>query len=129
MLQLVLMVEHSCKLLHVPSVYAATEGSTTKQQLTMLPLAAVHSYWGRRAFERHFKESRHQNGMKAMGIPNTKDFFEVGALEVWLQSPSLFLSLARQSCCVCLVAWFVPSFDHDPLLLFTWQRHPPSHTM
>lgn len=35
------------------------------------------SYWGRRAFERHFKEWRHVNGMKALGIPNNKDFFEV----------------------------------------------------
>jgi len=45
------------------------------------------SYWGRRAFERHFKEYRHQNCMRAMGIPNTKLFFEVtkiaDALELW----------------------------------------------
>lgn len=45
------------------------------------------SYWGRRAFERHFKEWRHQNGMRALGIPNTKTFFEVtqmkDALELW----------------------------------------------
>jgi len=32
------------------------------------------SYWGRRAFERHFKEWRHVNGMRALGIPNTKSF-------------------------------------------------------
>ncbi|KAK9838337.1 hypothetical protein WJX81_005551 [Elliptochloris bilobata] len=45
------------------------------------------SYWGRRAFERHFKEWRHQNGMRALGIPNNKNFFEVtqikDALELW----------------------------------------------
>jgi splicing factor 3A subunit 3 len=35
------------------------------------------SYWGRRAFERHFKEPRHDAGMKALGIPNTRQFFEV----------------------------------------------------
>ncbi|KAK9814485.1 hypothetical protein WJX72_006646 [[Myrmecia] bisecta] len=35
------------------------------------------SYWGRRAFERHFKEYRHQNGMRALGIPNNKNFYEV----------------------------------------------------
>jgi splicing factor 3A subunit 3 len=35
------------------------------------------SYWGRRAFERHFKEPRHEAGMKALGIPNTRQFFEV----------------------------------------------------
>ena len=45
------------------------------------------SYWGRRAFERHFKEWRHQNGMRALGIPNTKQFFEVTQIaeagELW----------------------------------------------
>ena len=45
------------------------------------------SYWGRRAFERHFKEYLHQNGMRALGIPNTKLFFEVtkisDAQELW----------------------------------------------
>eukprot|EP00887_Chlorella_sp_A99_P006821 scaffold2.g6821.t1 len=38
------------------------------------------TYWGRRAFERHFKEWRHQNGMKALGIPNSKQFFEARRL-------------------------------------------------
>jgi splicing factor 3A subunit 3 len=45
------------------------------------------SYWGRRAFERHFKEWRHVNGMKALGIPNNKDFYEVtkidDAMSLW----------------------------------------------
>lgn len=45
------------------------------------------SYWGRRAFERHFKEAKHQQGMRALGIPNTKSFFEVtqvkDACELW----------------------------------------------
>jgi splicing factor 3A subunit 3 len=43
----------------------------------VLCCAVLCSYWGRRAFERHFKEWRHVNGMKALGIPNNKDFFEV----------------------------------------------------
>lgn len=30
------------------------------------------SYWGRRAFERHFREWRHENGMRALGITNSK---------------------------------------------------------
>ena len=46
------------------------------------------SYWGRRAFERHFKEWRHQNGMRALGIPNNKNFYEVtqiaDARQLWL---------------------------------------------
>lgn len=45
------------------------------------------SYWGRRAFEKHFKEAKHQAGMKALGIPNTKQFYEVtsiaDALALW----------------------------------------------
>jgi len=45
------------------------------------------SYRGRRAFERHFKEPRHDAGMKALGIPNTRQFFEVttitDAVNLW----------------------------------------------
>lgn len=36
-----------------------------------------YSYWGRRAYERHFKEWRHQHGMRCLRIPNTKAFNEV----------------------------------------------------
>ncbi|CAN8257056.1 unnamed protein product [Cochlearia groenlandica] len=39
------------------------------------------SYWGRRAFERHFKEGRHQHGMRCLGIPNTKNFNEITSIE------------------------------------------------
>mmetsp|Transcript_5720 Transcript_5720/g.6209 ORF Transcript_5720/g.6209 Transcript_5720/m.6209 type:complete len:463 (+) Transcript_5720:53-1441(+) len=35
------------------------------------------SYWGRRAFERHFQEWRHAHGMKCLGVENTKDFHEI----------------------------------------------------
>ncbi len=35
----------------------------------------------RRAFEKHFKEWRHQNGMRAMGIPNSKMFYEVTKID------------------------------------------------
>lgn len=35
------------------------------------------SYWGRRAFEKHFTEWRHAHGMKCLGIENTKEFFEI----------------------------------------------------
>jgi len=38
-----------------------------------------YSYWGRRAYERHFKEARHQHGMRCLKIPNTKAFAEVRA--------------------------------------------------
>lgn len=36
-----------------------------------------YSYWGRRAFERHFQEWRHAYGMKCLGIPNTVHFKEI----------------------------------------------------
>ncbi|KAG6752707.1 hypothetical protein POTOM_042743 [Populus tomentosa] len=46
-----------------------------------------YSYWGRRAFERHFKEWRHQHGMRCLGIPNTKNFNEITSIkeaqELW----------------------------------------------
>eukprot|EP00270_Netrium_digitus_P016460 TRINITY_DN590_c0_g2_i1.p1 TRINITY_DN590_c0_g2~~TRINITY_DN590_c0_g2_i1.p1 ORF type:complete len:522 (+),score=201.36 TRINITY_DN590_c0_g2_i1:63-1628(+) len=40
-----------------------------------------YSYWGRRAFERHFKEWRHQHGMRCLGIPNTKNFHEITVIK------------------------------------------------
>jgi hypothetical protein len=36
-----------------------------------------YSYWGRRAFERHFQEWRHANGMRCLRIPNTMHFREI----------------------------------------------------
>eukprot|EP00897_Mesotaenium_endlicherianum_P007234 jgi/Mesen1/6539/ME000334S05877 len=39
------------------------------------------SYWGRRAFERHFKEWRHQHGMRCLGIPNIKAFNEITVIK------------------------------------------------
>jgi hypothetical protein len=36
-----------------------------------------YSYWGRRAFERHFSEWRHSYGMKCLRIPNTVHFKEI----------------------------------------------------
>lgn len=38
------------------------------------------SYWGRRQFEKHFMESKHVAGMKALGIPNTRQFFEITSI-------------------------------------------------
>jgi len=35
------------------------------------------SYWGRRAFERHFQEGRHAFGMRCLRIPNTRHFQEI----------------------------------------------------
>ncbi|XP_018474946.2 splicing factor SF3a60 homolog isoform X2 [Raphanus sativus] len=44
-------------------------------------------YKGRRAFERHFKEFKHQDGMRRLGIPNTNNFNEITSIkeaeELW----------------------------------------------
>lgn len=35
------------------------------------------SYWGRRAFDKHFQEWKHAHGMRSLGIPNTKHFHDI----------------------------------------------------
>ena len=39
------------------------------------------SYWGRRAFDRHFQERRHARGMRCLGIPNTKHFHDITRID------------------------------------------------
>jgi splicing factor 3A subunit 3 len=39
------------------------------------------SYWGRRAFDRHFQEWRHAHGMRCLNIPNTKHFHDITLIE------------------------------------------------
>ena len=39
------------------------------------------SYWGRRAFDRHFQEWKHAHGMRCLGIPNTKHFHDITLIE------------------------------------------------
>mmetsp|Transcript_18399 Transcript_18399/g.41149 ORF Transcript_18399/g.41149 Transcript_18399/m.41149 type:complete len:191 (+) Transcript_18399:17-589(+) len=39
------------------------------------------SYWGRRAFDRHFQEWKHAHGMRCLGIPNTKHFHDICLIE------------------------------------------------
>merc|ERR1719453_382461 len=40
-----------------------------------------YSYWGRRAYDRHFSEWRHAYGMRALKIPNTSHFKDVVKIE------------------------------------------------
>jgi len=40
-----------------------------------------YSYWGPRAYERHFQEWRHAHGMQCLGIPNTKHFHGITLIE------------------------------------------------
>jgi splicing factor 3A subunit 3 len=39
------------------------------------------SYWGRKAFDKHFQEWRHAHGMRCLGIPNTKHFHDITSIE------------------------------------------------
>ena len=43
-------------------------------------------YMGRRAFQRHFKDTRHSLGMRNLGIPNSKEFKEITKIEDALES-------------------------------------------
>lgn len=40
-----------------------------------------YSYWGRRAYEKHFSEWRHAFGMRCLKIPNTSHFKEITKIE------------------------------------------------
>lgn len=40
-----------------------------------------YSYWGRKAFEKHFQEWRHAMGMRCLKIPNTTHFKEITKIE------------------------------------------------
>ena len=54
-------------------------------------------YRGRREFERHFKEWKHQNGMRALGIPNNKNFYEVTQIA---EAKALWSNI-QVRCCFC----------------------------
>ena len=68
-----------------------------------------YSYWGRRAFEQHFKQFRHVHGMRCLGIPNTKAFAEVSEHDSTRFRFSLFRSLSLFIC----VARSRPATGHD----------------
>ncbi|KIK67837.1 hypothetical protein GYMLUDRAFT_1014043 [Collybiopsis luxurians FD-317 M1] len=40
-------------------------------------ICSDYVYMGRKNFDRHFQESRHAFGMRALGLPNTKHFHEI----------------------------------------------------
>ena len=39
------------------------------------------SYWGRRAFDRHFQEWRHAHGMRCLKVPNTKAMHDITLIQ------------------------------------------------
>eukprot|EP00933_Yihiella_yeosuensis_P079921 TRINITY_DN93336_c0_g1_i1.p1 TRINITY_DN93336_c0_g1~~TRINITY_DN93336_c0_g1_i1.p1 ORF type:complete len:530 (-),score=141.56 TRINITY_DN93336_c0_g1_i1:182-1771(-) len=53
-----------------------------------------YSYWGRRAFERHFSEWRHAFGMRCLKIPNTAHFKEITKIE---EAITLYEKLKRDA--------------------------------
>ncbi|KAE9410051.1 hypothetical protein BT96DRAFT_464377 [Gymnopus androsaceus JB14] len=44
-------------------------------------ICSDYVYMGRKNFDRHFQESRHAFGMRALGLPNTKHFHEITKIE------------------------------------------------
>ncbi|KAL7419570.1 Pre-mRNA-splicing factor sap61 [Cryptotrichosporon argae] len=40
-------------------------------------ICSDYVYMGRKAFDKHFQESRHAFGMRALGLPNTRHFHEI----------------------------------------------------
>jgi splicing factor 3A subunit 3 len=51
------------------------------------------SYFGRRAYDRHFKDFKHSNGMRALGIPNTLHFHDITKIE---DAKRLYASLRKE---------------------------------
>ena len=53
-----------------------------------------YSYWGRRAFERHFNEFRHINALKCLGIPNLPHFKDITSIK---DAEALYWKLLKES--------------------------------
>eukprot|EP00762_Andalucia_godoyi_P005515 ANDGO_00486.mRNA.1 Splicing factor SF3a60 homolog len=53
-----------------------------------------YSYWGPRAFEKHFTEWRHARAMKSLGIPNTRQFHHITKIA---DAQALFEKIREQS--------------------------------
>lgn len=51
---------------------------------------------GRKAFDRHFQESRHAFGMRALGLPNTKHFHEITKIQDALACKYTFIQPSRK---------------------------------
>lgn len=62
-------------------------------------ICSDYIYMGRKNFERHFQESRHAFGMRALGLPNTKHFHEITKIEDAIaRELSLAITWPRLSC-------------------------------
>lgn len=53
-----------------------------------------YSYWGRRAFERHFQDARHAYGMRCIKVPNTAHFKDITKIE---EAITLYEKLKRDA--------------------------------
>ena len=68
-------------------------------------ICSDHVYMGRKNFERHFQESRHAFGMRALGLPNTKHFHEITKIEDALtcQLPLFYYLLFERLLILCRI--------------------------
>lgn len=48
-------------------------------------------YMGRKAFDKHFQEWRHAQGMRSLGIPNTRQFHEITKIDDVLACKFIFV--------------------------------------
>lgn len=74
--------------------------------LVLLEIVALsHGTHFRKNFDRHFQESRHAFGMRALGLPNTKHFHEITRIEDALSRMLLQIYIHAS----CLI-------EHSPLV-------------
>ncbi len=72
---------------------------TVSCAISILLLSLIFVY--RKNFDRHFQESRHAFGMRALGLPNTKHFHEITGIDD---------ALARKSFLLCNLITFLMCF-------------------
>lgn len=60
-------------------------------------ICSNHVYKGRKVFEKHFQESRHAFGMRALGLPNTPEFRDVTRIQDALALAEKLRQLERQA--------------------------------
>lgn len=63
------------------------------------------SYWGRRAFEQHFTDWKHVQGLRALGIRMSKEFFEITSIA---EAQALWENLKKRD-----TGYFVADVDEE----------------
>lgn len=80
-------------------------------------ICSGHVYHGRKNFERHFQESRHSFGMRALGLPNTVEFRDVTRIKDAFARTFAFFFLLTQlpKSCAGIIGWKLK-------MKLTWKR-------